>query len=423
VVTSTSHQPLYALADDTELTELALRCREHCELAGMNHAEWTSRPRRIVGIMTGTSLDGIDVALCTIGVDGDRHAIALDAFVTLPYSDACADLVRAVLTEQTTASVICDLDVALAADMAHAVEHLLSVATMANADVDLVAVHGQTMWHAPQPHAVGARTMGTTWQATNISALATLLDLPVIGDFRTADVVLGGQGAPLVPMFDLHMLRHFTRTRVALNIGGMANMTVLPPTATADTLVAFDTGPGNVLINAAIRKTYGKAFDTNGDVARAGSMIASMFEELTSHPYYAMQPPKSTGREVFDDAYAATMVKRYGHPSLPMEDLVRTITEVTAWSIAEHLLRYASQTDDVIVSGGGAHNAFLMERLRDRLPTMNVMKSDDVGIPSDAKEAMCFAYLGWRSMAGLPGNIPSVTGASKAVVLGTVSAS
>ncbi len=389
----------------------------------MTHTTWTSRPRRVIGIMTGTSLDGIDVALCTIGIEDGRHSVVLDAFATFPYSDACLQLVQTVLTEPIRAAEVCDLDVALAADMATAVEQVLQENKVDRAEVDLVSVHGQTMWHAPQPHTVGAHTMGSTWQATNISALATLLNLTVIGDLRTADVVVGGQGAPLVPMFDLHTLVHPERTRVALNIGGMANCTILPPTASVDTLVAFDTGPGNVLINAAIRKTYGKAFDTNGDVARAGNVIASMFDELTSHPFYAMEPPKSTGREMFDDAYAAVMVKRYGHPSLPMEDLVRTMTECTAWSIADHIQRYAPQADDVIVSGGGAHNTFLMELLRDRLPTMNVLRSDDVGIPSDAKEAMCFAYLGWRSLAGLPGNIPSVTGASKAVVLGTVSAS
>lgn len=384
---------------------------------------WISQPRRVVGIMTGTSLDGIDVALCTIDGATGEHSVRLDAFATFPYSDACLHAVQTLLTERVSAAEVCDLDVALAAEMATATNRLLQDAGVPTSDVDLVAVHGQTLWHAPQPHDVGGHVLGSTWQATNISALATMLGIRVIGDFRTADVVLGGQGAPLVPMFDLHMLRHPSRTRIALNIGGMANITVLTPTTTAENLVAFDTGPGNVLINATIRKTYGKAFDTDGAVARAGNVIASMFEELTSHPFYGMQPPKSTGRETFDDAYAATMVKRYGHPSLPMEDLVRTMTELTAWSIADHVLRVAPKADDVIVSGGGAQNSFLMERLRDRLPTMNLLRSDDVGIPADAKEAMCFAYLGWRSLAGLPGNIPSVTGASKAVVLGTVSAS
>lgn len=367
----------------------------------------------IIGVMSGTSLDGIDVARCHVEGDGLHDVVTLQSFMTSDYSASTKELVERALNEALTAQEWCDLSIALACDYADAIRRL-------DLDgVEAVAIHGQTLWHAPRPHSIGRHTLGSTLQAASGTALAGLLNLPVISDFRTADVMAGGQGAPLVPMFDRTMLHHATRRRVALNIGGMANITILDPSA-ADFIRAFDTGPGNVLIDAATRVTFGKQYDDDGSIARAGRIATRVLEELQTLPYFAEEPPKSTGRELFNDELVATWYRRYMHPSTPSEDFVTTLTELTAWSIADHIRRYASATDDVIVSGGGVHNSWLMERIAHHLPSCSIVSSADTGISPDAKEAMCFAYLGWRTLQGLPGNIPSVTGASRPVVLGQI---
>lgn len=216
------------------------------------------------------------------------------------------------------------------------------------------------------------------------------------------------------------MLRHPTRDRVALNIGGMANMTFLPAGSGTEGVIAFDTGPGNVLIDAAARRSFGMTFDRGGALARAGRVNARLFEALQLIPYFAQEPPKSTGREIFNDQLIELMMREFVHPSSPGEDVVATMTELTAWSIADHVQRYAASARDIIVSGGGAKNATLMERLAALMPTKDVLSSDALGMSADAKEAICFAWLAWRTLAGEPGNMPSVTGADREVVLGIV---
>jgi len=242
----------------------------------------------------------------------------------------------------------------------------------------------------------------------------------VVHDFRSADVALGGQGAPLVPIFDHAFLSSDNVDRIALNIGGMANITLLPAGGSLDQLRAFDTGPGNVLIDAACRFSFGKRFDEGGSFARAGRVMDDLLSKLKTHPYFADEPPKSTGRETFNDKLVEDLHHRYVQQALPSEDLVTTVTELTAWSIADHIQRYQPSTREVIVSGGGVHNAYLMDRLREMLDEVRVMSSAELGIDPDAKEALCFAYLAWLTLNGKPGNVPSVTGARAPALLGSV---
>lgn len=358
--------------------------------------------------MTGTSLDGIDIAICSIE-DGSPERIVLDACQTVPYPDDLADRIRALMTEQVSAADVNRLDHDLARVYADAVRAVADPATL-----DVVGMHGQTIWHEPP---VGS------WQAGNGVTLSALLGVPVVHDMRSTDIALGGQGAPLVPLFDHAMLSRSDAHVAALNIGGMANVTSLPPSATLGDVTAFDTGPGNVLIDAAVRMLFGKRYDADGAIARAGRVIPRMFESLQQHPYIQRTPPKSTGRETFSDAETTGLIRRYGHGSIPSEDVVATITEFTAWSIAHHIDRYMPSATVIVASGGGARNSFLMERLRATVGTRNVITSDDVGVPSDAKEAMCWAYLAWRTMAGRSGNVPSVTGATRPAVLGSIASS
>lgn len=369
----------------------------------------------IAGLMTGTSLDGIDVAVC----DVDGNGVHLRTFATLPYSETTLDLVNLALHGEASTEQLSDLPFALATDYAAAITTILDaedgstrVKTGTRVRLDAVGVHGQTIWHHP-PH--------STWQAGSGSALATLIGVAVVHDFRAADVAVGGQGAPLVPIFDWLSLRRDTHDRVALNIGGMANITLLPHNGQLESLRAFDTGPGNILIDSATMQTFGKRYDDGGSIAAAGRVIPSMFEYVKTLPFFALEPPKSTGRELFNDAFVTELHRRFQHPSAPSEDFVTTLTEVVAWSIADHITRLQPSTQELVCSGGGVHNTFLMQRLAHYLPNVRIMNTDECAIPADAKEAMCFAYLAWLTLHGLPGNVPSVTGASRPVVLGSIS--
>lgn len=360
----------------------------------------------IAGIMTGTSVDAIDMAVCEISNKGDRHVVSLRSFVTRPFSDETRDVIMKALSGSASMEELCDLPFSLAREYAAVVGEYL-----AEASLDGVAIHGQTLWHHPPV---------STWQAASGPALAALVNVPVIHDFRSADVALGGQGAPLVPVFDAATLIHPSIHRVALNLGGMANITILPCGASSSDVWAFDTGPGNVWIDAGIRSTFGKRYDTDGHIGRAGRVIPPMFQECTSFPYYAQDPPKSTGRELFSEAEARRLITKYSHPSSPLEDVVTTMTEVTAWSVADHIKRYAPLTTEIIVSGGGSQNSYLLERIGMLVEANGMKATISVHEHWDAKEAMAFAYLGWLTLNGQTGNLPRVTGANRAVILGSI---
>ena len=361
----------------------------------------------VAGIMTGTSVDAIDVAVCLITHEGDRHSVSLISFESSPFSEASRDAIVQALAGNASMELLSDLPFHLAHDYAAAIRSV-----QREHSIELVAIHGQTLWHHPPI---------STWQATSGSALSALISLPVVHDFRSADVALGGQGAPLVPIYDHATLVSDAIDSVALNIGGMANITILRCGASLQDVRAFDTGPGNVWIDTSIRTTFGKRFDTDGHVGRAGRIIEPMLAECMSMPYFNADPPKSTGRELFSEKEARRLITKYSHPSGPLEDVITTMTELTAWSISDHVARYAPQTRRVVVSGGGSQNSFLLERLQHHLHSIGVSTDVHVHQHWNSKEAMAFAYLGWLTIRGLAGNVPQVTGASRAVVLGSVS--
>jgi anhydro-N-acetylmuramic acid kinase len=367
--------------------------------------------------MSGTSLDGVDAAL--VRVSGSRRdtKAALVSFVTLPFPNDLRARVLAVSHGEGNAETVSRLNFALGALFAGAGEAVVRKANVSGEDVDLVASHGQTI-----SHTVRALTAATL-QIGEPAVIAVRLNVPVVSDFRTADVALGGQGAPLVPYADWCLLTHPTRARAVQNIGGIGNVTFLPPNAAPNQVIGFDTGPGNLLIDQAAQWATGGRlrFDENARLAKQGHVRGDLLAWLMTHPFLAATPPKSAGREEFGEAFWRAFSDRVtsSAPTCRPFDVVATLTAFTAATIAEAYRRFLpSVPDEVILGGGGARNPLLVEMLGTRLAPARVLSHEDVGLNGDAKEAIAFAVLANETLLGNPSNLPSVTGASRPAVLG-----
>ena len=382
--------------------------------------QWFATPKLICGLMSGTSLDGIDAAVVEFSEQGGKHHFTTKSHTTLPYSSEVRAEITRIIEKKCTIADISWLHTALSEFHAVAVQKACKLAGITPNLLDGIGFHGQTVWHSPLRKKKLEISIGSTLQLGSSSVLATILNVPVVGDFRSADVAVGGQGAPLVPIFDANFLREENRSIIALNIGGIANITLLPALDDNGNIRAFDTGPGNVLIDAATRLFFGKQLDSNGAFAEAGRTVGPMLTQLKNHTFITKTPPKSTGREDFNPTWLQKRIRTTFQPSIPSEDIVRTVTEFTAWSIAENIRLFADTSSKIITSGGGIHNKTLMSMLKKELPKTEIITTDVIGIPSDAKEAICFAYLAYRTLGGLPGNIPTVTGASREVKLGVI---
>jgi anhydro-N-acetylmuramic acid kinase len=346
---------------------------------------------RVAGVMSGTSLDGIDVAI--VEISGRR--VATIGFQSTPYSEEVRRAILAVSNTTTTTGEISRLNFALGELYARVVRR----ACRRYGPVELIGCHGQTIYHEG-----GASTL----QIGEAAVIAERTGVPVISDFRTRDIAAGGEGAPLVPFVDGLLFGKSRRTRIALNIGGIANITVLPAG------IAFDTGPGNMVIDGLAREYTGgrQNFDRGGRIAARGTLNRALLELLLADPYYRMKPPKSAGRE----QYGAEFVLRLKQTGLPLADLIATATVLTAASIAMAAAPFAPE--EMIVSGGGAHNPQIMAHLAGFLPGVAMAKSGDYGIDGDAKEAIAFAILAYQTWHRKPGNLPSATGARRPVILG-----
>ena len=365
----------------------------------------TERPTLAVGLMSGTSLDGMDAAL--VRLTGPTHAELLD-FVTRPYVDGERAALRQALAGGDAPS-LARLHVRLAEWAAEAVETLLVQADVPASAVDLIAFHGQTVWHEPPT---------VTWQLGEPAVLAERFGVRVVSNFRARDLAAGGQGAPLVPMADVLLFASPDGPRILLNLGGMANVTYVPARAQEAGVLAFDTGPGVAVIDAVARQVDARrSFDRDGKLAARGTPDEAVLAELLDDPFFAEPPPKSTGRERFGDQYAAAL-----HARVPGVDGVATAVELTARSVAAAVRRFLPTGTDVVASGGGCHHPGLMAALERRLADggARLLRFDDLFFPGDAKEAVAFALLGYLTLHGQPGNVPAATGASGPRVLGTV---
>jgi anhydro-N-acetylmuramic acid kinase len=385
----------------------------------MNIDEIRSKPQRFaIGLMSGTSCDGISAALVRIKGTGAGLRLKFIRLMTFPYPEP---LRTRLLSSHLTAQDICLLNFELGDRSADAAIEVLAIAREEGITVDFLASHGHTIAHIP-PRA--GKPYGTL-QIAEPAVIAERTGLPVVSDFRTRDMAAGGQGAPLVPYADWVLFSRPDRSIACLNIGGIANFTVVTPDF--ENVLAFDTGPGNMAIDGAVRLlTRGaKQMDADGATAAKGVVIEELLEYLLSHPFFDREPPKSTGREDFGtEVYLRdALASRKGHE---YNDLVTTVTTAVAYSIVRAFKRFIAPKYDIariIVSGGGSYNGTLMRWIREGLPNITVRASDQYGIPSNAREAVAFAILGNETLCGTPANVPQATGARHPAILGKITPS
>jgi len=375
----------------------------------------------VVGLMSGTSADGIDAALCEItGAPPNLHARILHA-IAYPYPEGFqARILAASQPDTGRVDELCRLHFALGELFADATLHVIGESGHKPNEVDLIGSHGQTFWHNVDADG----RVSATLQLTEAAILAERIGITTIGNFRPRDVAAGGQGAPLTAYVDWLLLRHPTKWRAVQNIGGIGNVTFLPPLIdNISQPIAFDTGPGNALIDSVMLLLTGGAqlYDHDAQVARRGRIDEDWLTELLSHPYYAIKPPKTTGRELFSKTMAAQLIEEGQRRGNNPSSILATITTLTAQSIADAYTRFApAQVEEVILGGGGRHNPIIADLLAGLLQPAKVLTHEDIGMDSDNKEALVFAVLAYETWHARPSTLPSLTGATHPVVLGQI---
>lgn len=383
------------------------------------------RAMTVAGIMSGTSADGIDVAIVRIEPHGKRPRLTLLAHEGFPFA---APLRRAILAamnaSSTSTAELARLNWRLGLAYAEAVTSTLQRHKL---PIELIGCHGQTLYHQPVGAPYAGRTFACTWQAGEAQAISSALRIPVVSNFRPADMLAGGQGAPLVPLLDYVLFADSKRGRVLQNIGGIANLTAIRAGACPESLIAFDTGPGNMIIDALTLELFGKSYDRDGALAACGTVIEPVLSVALRDSYYRRKPPRTAGREQFGREYADAFLKNCRKLSSKAEDAIATATALTAESIARSYAQFVrsamrDRAVDFIVSGGGARNRTLIRMLANRLEPLGcaLADSDSFGLPVEAKEAAAFALLAWQTWNRLPGNVPAATGAERPVILGQI---
>jgi anhydro-N-acetylmuramic acid kinase len=380
----------------------------------------------VAGVMSGTSADGINVALVRIQGRGFRSRFELLAHYEFPYP---ANVRRAILATMNAgrASVpnLSRLNVLLGELYADAVR---AAQRRARLDCELVGCHGQTLYHQGTPALFLGRRIACTWQSGEAAIIAAKIGVPVVSDFRPADMAAGGKGAPLVPFLDYVLYRHRGYGRIVQNLGGIANLTAIPPRALPEDVVAFDTGPGNMVIDAVTEHLFERPFDRNGRIAARGEPIERVLQQLLRNPFFRQKPPKTAGREQFGREFVRELLRLCRRAD--EHDIVATATALTARSIGVAARKFVLplieppiRFRELVVSGGGTNNLTLMRMIREELAPlkMRVRTSDDFGLPSQAKEAVAFAMLAYQTWRHLPSNIPAATGAGRPAILGKVS--
>lgn len=389
---------------------------------------WEKHEKLVVGLMSGTSVDAIDAALIKVSGHGRDTRCQLVHYVSRPYPEAVrAEIFHLFSPEQSRVDHLCSMNFVIGRHFADAVEQLLAEAGLPKSAVDLIGSHGQTVYHIPPgTDAVEKGLVPSTLQIGEASVIAERIGCPVVSDFRVRDMAAGGQGAPLVPYTEYVLYAEPDRNIALQNIGGIGNVTFLPKNGRMESIMAFDTGPGNMMIDAAMQIiTDGReSYDDGGRFAATGEVRASYVAEWLDHPYFAMKAPKSTGREMFGVQHTRQIVSQMRAEGIADADIVATITRFTAETIADQYRRFLlthDTIDEVIVGGGGSYNPTLLGHLRDLLRTIPVSTQEDKGFASDAKEAIAFAILANETIMGNPGNVPSATGAAHPCVLGKLS--
>ncbi|MGF7013138.1 anhydro-N-acetylmuramic acid kinase [Ornithinibacillus bavariensis] len=378
-----------------------------------------------IGLMSGTSVDGIDAAVVKI-YENDDIRMELVHFDSIQYEAAIRNAILALCNpKQARIEMISGMNMLLGELFSDAVRKVIQDAGLQPEDISFISSHGQTIFHQPEPQLIGKHPVTSTLQIGDISMIAERTGITTVGDFRTRDMAVGGQGAPLVPYADYLLFRHREVGRVLVNIGGISNLTVLPANAEESDVLAYDTGPGNMIIDYfANQITHGKrSFDQDGRIASAGKVHGPWLEELLREPYYSQTPPKSTGRELFGEVYARKLWDEANRLGISEEDRIATVTTLTAKTITNEIDRHMAKGSirEVYISGGGSNNLFLMKQIESALPNgVTLRRMDELGVSADAKEAMVFALLGYQYLNKRTNNLPSATGATKKVMMGKV---
>ena len=381
---------------------------------------------RLVGLMSGTSVDGIDVALVEVSHDGARFHWRLLGFECLAWPQDLREAILKAFQPETSLPYLVALDTRLGEAFADAALEVVHNAGVEWTSVDAIASHGQTIWHQPEPYAVGSGWATGTLQIGDGSVIAARAGCVVVSDFRRADMALGGQGAPLVPFVDHALFADQGEGRLVVNLGGIANVTWLPAGATSAEVRAFDTGPANMVLDAIVTHiTEGaSAFDRDGAIAAQGRVQQPLLDRLLEHRYFALPPPKSTGREEFGRQYAADLIALAAADAISAPDLLATATALTVETIAhayEQWILPHAPVRTVILGGGGVHNTTLVRRLGERFAPARLTTNAAFGLPDDAKEAVAFTILAFETVRGRPSNMPSATGATGPAILGKIS--
>ena len=384
--------------------------------------------RRVVGLMSGTSADGVDAALVEISGKDEDLSVNLVAFENISYPDEIRLRIFELFTPQTsTVEKIGHMNFLLGEIFAEAALSVIKKAGLEARDVDIIGSHGQTIFHAPQTVTQYGYNIHYTVQIGEGAVIALRTGIVCVSDFRVADMAAGGQGAPLVPYTEYLLYGNGDKNILLQNIGGIGNITVIPRGCTTSQVIAFDTGPGNMVIDGIVEAITGgkKRMDTGGRIARCGSVNQEFLDVLKGDRYFTTRPPKTTGREYFGREYVNRILRYMTENGITKEDGVATATYLTAWSIADAYQKFIKESciaDHIIIGGGGSYNPVLVEFIR-REMNMHGIKTftqEDFGFNSDAKEAVAFAVLADRAVFGVPNNLPAVTGAMSSVVMGKI---
>ncbi|MFD6211455.1 anhydro-N-acetylmuramic acid kinase AnmK [Peribacillus sp. NPDC060253] len=374
----------------------------------------------IVGLMSGTSLDGIDAALVRVNNSGLKTEIEMIEFITYPFPKAIEnEIMQSLSIETSNVQLICSLNFKLGKLFAEAVKEVCNKARFPIEELDLIGSHGQTIYHQPLQE---QNWIPSTLQIGEAAVIAHDTNTMVISNFRTMDMAAGGQGAPLVPFTEYILYRSETKGRLLQNIGGIGNVTVLPKQASLDDMYAFDTGPGNMIIDEVCRQLFHTKYDDGGKLAKQGHINDELLSYCISHPYIMSPPPKSTGRELFGKQYVVELLKMF--ESLPNHDILATVTMFTAKSIVENYRNFIfpkTDIEEVIIGGGGSYNKTLLDMIQSLLGTsIQVLTQEELGYSSEAKEAVAFALLANETFHRKPSNVPKATGAKTDVILGNI---
>jgi len=377
----------------------------------------------VIGLMSGTSLDGVDVALVEISNNWVDTRVNLIGFIEYPFPEGVKSIVlRNSVKETSNVEDISQLNFLIPQIYNEAIVTLCNEINFDIDKIDLIGSHGQTIHHLPKPTEYFSHQVASTLQIGDPSVLAKLTGKITVGDFRPSDVALGGQGAPLVPYFDFLLFHSSEKNRGLLNIGGISNITILNKEKGQNNVFAFDTGPGNMMIDILMQRFYEKGFDNNGEIAASGKLNEDLLIALiTKDNFIEHEPPKSTGREYYGMEFLLPLFDEF--TNVPSEDWLHTVTKFTAYSIYRNYEKFIIDEtilDELFISGGGAKNKFLYESIAQYFQNTEVKVIDEIGVSSDAKEAICFAVLANETISGNPSNIPRTTGASKSTILGKI---